>query len=543
MLIWFGWLLSRLRLRFIALSKRRQKANEKIRLEALPFKFDGSSLFPTAALKSVWQAWRRFQPFRSRRLHKARTVRSTLQNSGFFKPVYRDRLLPPEYVLLIDRHHYQDFAAHLGHELKQRLLAEGLFVNPYYYDADPRYCWPALANGRFYSLQQLADRHHGQNLIVIGEARSFFQAALGKTLSWGNDSAWTSKALLTNNTPEEWYESEHVLLQQGFLISPFTRRGIQQLLAYSKKGTHPQVLEKTKTLDFRDAPLPSELRDSAYVWLINRKPPKSRQQAAINALKGYLGSEGYCLLAAVAAYPVLNWRLTLALDSQLQLPAEEHREIRLRKLARLPWFRNGNLPDVWRKAIICSLNQKQLDAISQCFQALLNTENRQQGLIDLPVAIPDLTNARQDQEEWLNTATHGDPLQDMVFASVIRGRKPRLTEFTLPYPLKQWLPPQYWRGMVLPACLGLLIAGAVSLGALKAWQQWGQQVMDQQAEQRMRNELAAYTVTIWYTAPELQDYALALQTRLKAWGFTVMAVQNATVAGQVAPKRPACCQN
>jgi len=533
-LIWLGWLLAVLQKRFIALHKRRKKVDEKIRLENLPFKTDNHGLFPTAALKSVWQAWRRFQPFRSRRLHKAKTVRSTLQQNGYFQAVYRDRLLPPEYVLLIDRHHYLDFTAKLGHELKQRLQTEGLFVNQYYYDTDPHYCWPVLANGRFFSLQQLADRHHGSNLIVIGEARSFYRASSGKIIPMGTGNAWISKALLTSNTPEEWYESEHMLVQAGFQISPFTRRGLQQLLSYGKNGQRPQALENAKTLDYRDVPLPTALRDSAFVWLINRKPPKSRRVQTLAALKSYLGTEGFSLLAAVAAYPALDWKLTLALDCQLQLPADEHREIRLRKLARLPWFRNGNLPEVWRRAIIQQLNQKQLNDLSACFQALLNVENPTQGLIDLPVAIPDISTAKQDQAEWLNTAKHGDPLQDLVFASVIRGRKPKPWEFSLSYPLKKWLPPQYWRGLVLPVVAGLLIASTVSIGLFKAWQYWGNQLLDQQAEQRMRKELGAYTVSIIALRPELKAHAEALQSQLSAWGFSASVAQpNAEIARMV----------
>jgi formylglycine-generating enzyme required for sulfatase activity len=534
-LLWLTWLMARLRLRFITLDQRKRQGNEKVRLESLPFKLNQTDLFPSSALKPVWHAWRRFQPFRSRRLHKAKTVRTTLQNHGFFTPIYRDRMLPPEYVVLIDRRHYEDFSARLGQSFAERAQAEGLFVSRYFYDSTPDICWKPEAAGRVYRLKQLADRHLGQHLIVLGEAQSFFQAHRGKTIALGDVGAWASKILLSTNTPQDWSASEQALAQIGFTVSPFTRRGIHHLLTQAKKTRTSS--EPMTSLDFRDIPLPRALPASNAVWQINRKPAKALQQGMITALKEYLGEAGYCLLTAIAAYPAVHWQLTLALDSQLGLASDEQREIRLRKLVRLPWFRFGQLPQVWRRILICSLPQYQLDDISRCYQALMNIDRRANELIELPVAIPDLSNAQREQNEILNSARHGDPLQDMVFASVLRGRKPKITEFTPPHTVKRWFPPEYWRGIFLPALLGLAIASASSVAAWLAWRQWGQALIDQQAGQRMHDDLGRYTVNVLYEDQALAAHAQNLQKQLQTWGFNALTVENPQVAAIVLSKQ------
>lgn len=524
-LLWLGWFLYRIQLRYLTLSKRRGKRDEKINLQSLRFNTGKADLFPTQAMKPVWHAWRRFLPFRSHRLHTARTVKTTLDNGGFFLAKFRSRLLPPEYVLIIDRRHYHDYCARLGGEFKQRMQAEGLFVNHYQYDTNPNYCWSQARTDRFFSLPQLANRHQGQPLIIIGEARSFYQAVADKPIAFGSDGSWLNKTLLTLNTPEDWAAPEHCLMQHGFRISPFSRRGINELLTLSKTQPKQRDLQQARSLDYRDSPLPDLFQAGIWPWLDERKPDKPKQRQSIAALKAYLGLEGFCLLAAVAAYPALDWQLTLALDIQLGLEADEFREIRLRKLARLPWFRHGNLPDVWRILLINSLSPELLKKIYAAYQALLNTDNTGQGLIDLPVAVPDLTNAVKDQSEWINTAGRGDPLQDHVFASVIRGRKPSLHEFTLPYPIKNWLPPHYWRGLFARALLGLVIASGASVGAYLAWQQWGQQLLEHETNQRMHDQMAAYKIQIRYADPELKTYADNLQTVLSNWGFKDVDIQ------------------
>ena len=226
-LIWFAL---RCFQRYLTLSRRRSQTDEPVRLEFLRLKQSATGLFSALALKPVLRAWRRFLPFRSHRLNECGTVRQTIQHNGYVQVVYKQRLLPPEHVLLIDRRHYDDYAARLAAELRQRMQQEGLFVTCYQYDADPQYCWPITGTGRYYSLDQLADRHQGQSLLVIGNAATFFRGQEQRQIQCRSDQSWMSKTLLSINTPDDWGSHEKKLMQAGFRVTPFTRRGLLQLI-------------------------------------------------------------------------------------------------------------------------------------------------------------------------------------------------------------------------------------------------------------------------------------------------------------------------
>lgn len=334
-IFWVGWFVLQLHHRYLTLSKHTPEKKNTIKLESLSLKKCSEEIFPRRALGSVLKLWRTYQPFRGRRLNEAETVKLTLQANGYFKPSYKARLLPPEYVLLIDRRHYNDYAAHLAAELRQMLKEEDLFVSSYHYDSDLCYCWPLNSHERHFSLAQLADRHRGHALIAIGEAGSFYRVTNGTAIPRGNDYAWRHRILLTVNSPHDWGSEERQLIKGGFRLEPFTRKGLIRLMKPQVTDID-QCLLAAKCQDHRDAHLPVELRAGAWQWLEERKPGRKRRQEVITALKGYLGQQGYCLLSALAAYPALNWQLTLGLDAQMGFDGDEERELRLRKLAQLP---------------------------------------------------------------------------------------------------------------------------------------------------------------------------------------------------------------
>jgi len=530
LLAFIFWFALQLKQRYLTLSRRHSQTDQPKRLESLHLKQSLIDLFPALALKPVLQTWRSFLPFRSHRLNESATVQETILSNGYVQMVYKQRLLPPEYVLLIDRRHTDDYTAWLGAELQQRLQQQGLFVSCYRYDVDPRYCWAMRGASRCYSIDQLADRHQGQKLLVIGEAAAFYRGREQRQIDWGSDAAWIDKTLLSINTPDDWGNHERKLMQAGFRITPFTRRGLLQLIDKVQPKLAEQFIDGARSLDYRDAPLPSVLRSYAADWLEEQRPSRQHRKTILSALKTYLGFEGYRLLAAMAAYPALDWRLTLALDVQLQQREGEEREIRLRKLSRLPWLRSGRLPDVWRKDLIRSLDKAMLIQINEAYQALLNYEGSQ--AMDLPVAIPDYPSAKAAQNERINTAKQGEPLQDTVFASVIRGRKPSLLEFTLPRAIKNWMPPEYWRGLFNSTTVAvLLLTASLSFGFNAVWEHWGANWQQDSMNQSMQANLAAYQIKVIYTDKALGFHAQTLQERLQLWGFkSTIELQNADSA-------------
>src|SRR6185295_4582788 len=63
-------------------------------------------------------------------------------------------------------------------------------------------------------------------------------------------------------------------------------------------------------------------------------------------------------LCACAVYPKLEWRLTLEIGAKVDPGGAIFSERKLLQLIRLPWFRDGKMPGVWRERLIGQLDPR-----------------------------------------------------------------------------------------------------------------------------------------------------------------------------------------
>ena len=73
------------------------------------------------------------------RLHITATIEATARNGGYFQPVFRNRRVAPEHLLLVRSQHRNDQQAALAEELEKRFKALGLPINTYRFRDDPRW--------------------------------------------------------------------------------------------------------------------------------------------------------------------------------------------------------------------------------------------------------------------------------------------------------------------------------------------------------------------------------------------------------------------
>src|SRR5262249_49214072 len=143
--------------------------------------------------------------------------------------------------------------------------------------------------------------------------------------------SFEAKYMLT--TEPVWRQRDRVdaITSAGFRLLPLTPVGLSQL------GT---AKEEIGYDDPRDIPLPRRFAINPGHWFEERSVKRGSMQAPLRELREYLGQEGFLLLAATAAYPGIYWRLTRALDAQLDpapkeqgdTPYRRTRPLRLRKL-------------------------------------------------------------------------------------------------------------------------------------------------------------------------------------------------------------------
>ncbi len=109
-------------------------------------------------------------------------------------------------------------------------------------------------------------------------------------------------------------------------------------------------------------PPPLDLRLAAdpYLWLGERSPTPRQIAALLTDLKSALGRHAFLYLAALAVFPALHPKLTLALGRALS-DGHGHSlltEQTLALLCRVPWLRHGRMPDWLRLALVRDLETR-----------------------------------------------------------------------------------------------------------------------------------------------------------------------------------------
>jgi formylglycine-generating enzyme required for sulfatase activity len=446
---------------------------------------------------------------RSARLNERATIDRTLEAGGYFRPVYRDRQVPPAYLFLIDRRHAEDHVAEMAAELGAALRREQISYTAFDYHGDPRYCRPVGEIAAERSPAALAGVYGDRTLFLVGDGDALFDPDTGRPHGWMQEfAAFEQKYMLT--TDPVWWQSHRVddWAQAGFQVLPLTTAGLGQL-----RTTRAPIGYD----DPRDLPLPRRFALSPGHWLEERRLKQPVLRTIVRELKEYLGGEGFLLLCATAAYPGIYWRLTRAMDAQLGLTGSD-RAVRLRKLGRLPWYRYGRMPDMLRVALLRSLDRSRRRRITDAYHALI--EHRAEDPLRLPVAVPDWKSARAEVREMVQASARHEPFGDRVFADVVRGRKPRLLEFGLPSWGAPTLKRQQWRGLVGPILSGLVLIPAAIWLNVWARQAWLGPLAERQAMSTMQERHGKVRVQLSSPA-SLRPIAQALERSLVSWGFQV----------------------
>lgn len=513
-LLWGLWVVARLALRQTVLTRRRQHPGEQIRLESLRLAGAQGSLFSTSVLSDTWRHLRKFRAMPSSRLNERATIDRTLDAGGYFRPVYRERQVPPAYLLLIDRRHGEDHAAAMASELEAALRREQIVCTTFDYHEDPRYCRLPGESAAARGPATLAGVYGDRTLLLAGDGDSLFDAETGRPKPWMQEfGRFEQKHLLT--TDPAWCQHDRMddLTQIGLQVLPLTTEGLAQL----RRGVQAMGAD-----DPRDIPLPQRFVVSPASWLEEHALARSTQRAVLRELKEYLGADGFLLMCATAAYPGIYWQLTSALDTQLGLAGVD-RGLRLRKLARLPWYRYGRMPDSIRVAILRSLDRMNRQRISDAYHALI--EHRAQDPLQLPVSVPDWTKARTALREMTQVSERHEPLGDRVFADVIRGRKPRLLEFEWPSLMPPLFARSHWSSLVGPLLAGVVLIPAAIWVNVWLWQFWIEPLVHEQSVRAM--QVQHQPIRVRLTSPiNLVPLSESVQQSLRNWGFTVEGAEN-----------------
>ncbi|NDD64764.1 MAG: formylglycine-generating enzyme family protein, partial [Acidobacteria bacterium] len=187
-----------------------------------------------------------------------------------------------------------------------------------------------------------------------------------------------------------------------------------------------------------------------------------------------------------AIYPEMVWELTLChgywLLAETAEWADQRTEMILR-LVRLPWFRQGYMPEWLRMRLINHLTRPELrqkrDLIRDNLELLLLTAaKRPDKIVALEIALPKTQTRRERARGFLSRLAmklqiikegSQEPLRDYVFLSFMTGRRVKPASVQLPELLQRifFRDGKQWLG--LRPVVTLLAAALISSGLALAW--------------------------------------------------------------------------
>ena len=418
-IVWRLWWLWRAHL-FL----QRHGTTEQPELHKISIREFEQNLFSTIMFINTAQSLRHRIRIPSHELNVDTTIEATLLQGGWLTPVYSTRQVLPEYLFLINRVSYRDHQAKFMEEMVDLLRHNGVFITIYFFDNDPRICFPTDGTSTPRKLHEIKAKYTQHRFIIVLDTEKLFSTQTGELEPWVSQiKPWVSRAILTPKPVENWGSQELELARQ-FIVLPATPQGLRVLSQVLHQGSATYVLSKKAQFL-----LPEPLRVRPHYW-IERNPPKPEHiNIMFNSLQEYLGKDGFYWLSACAVFPELHWNITIYLGNVLKA-AEGHCLLEvcsLTNLARLPWFRYGKMPDWLRSLLIATLTHEQKHTIRTTLQDLLVTAV--QGSVDrlqLEIAkkyhsfLPKLADAILHLLS--RRVAKGSPLRDYLFLSFMRGQ-------------------------------------------------------------------------------------------------------------------------
>ncbi len=296
-----------------------------------------------------------------------KSITATLESGGYLNFKYDNSTRPVEYLVLIEEQTPKDHQARFFDRLTEELAQQDVYIERYFYQNDPRHCWKVEYQVET-NLQELAVTFPNHQLLIMGDGESFLDPLNERILAWTEQfSAWKIRSLITAKPTTDWGYTE-IQLSKVFHVSHFLNTAVLneqlnsasvfRLLASESK----LASEKGGTIHYSE----KNIRKQLEHHLADSLPPiESLNDVA--ALRQYFDPKTYQLLCACAVYPELHWDFTLHLAKKT-LPNSSAEQgtlfeelspndtFNLFVLARLPWFREGYIPDDTRTALIKDLD-------------------------------------------------------------------------------------------------------------------------------------------------------------------------------------------
>ncbi len=385
-----------------------------IRVDAPPLPF-----LHHAPLRDAARRLRRRVTGNRREIDVDASLRATLAAGLFPTLRYRHVTRPPEYLVLIELPAWRDHAAQFADSLADALQDDAVFVSRYFYEQNPRVCFREPDGEREF-LTDILDRHRDDRLILIGSGESLLDPITGDFESFAAlFQEWRDRAILTPAPPSEWGMRE-ITLAREFTLLPATLDGLVALAEFwdvdVRRNYSFDVQPNAETVGRNYS---FDLPEDVFQWL-----------------------------CACAVYPELHWDLTIFLATLPCMASGLLTEKNLLRLIRLPYFREGVMPDELRWELLAALTPETEQAIRAALIGLLEQNPppeesaaaegfRLNLAAQRWLAFGKNRRERKELRKTLRQNADARPLQDYTLVRFLEGASASPLRFVLPRRLRK----------------------------------------------------------------------------------------------------------
>ncbi|MGO8093057.1 tetratricopeptide repeat protein [Rhizobium leguminosarum] len=431
---------------------------EKVRhnISDLPYTFRGDRpYFGDRALTGDLQPLRSVPRTHVPEFDGEASVDATVRAGGVPSAVFRNRVVPVEFVALVDRRAPRDHFAAYGDVFFESLLSAGIRAERFYFNTSPT----VLSNARTGQSERakvILNRLPGSVILAFLTEDEIFDPMTGRARSWITDIAEYGSVFLFVPESQAGQPQMQAVTPPGVSVLPSSSAGLRRLVdLLTDNQTKPDLASVLHPLDTLFARL-SERRGR---WMQSAPIPKEDTEALIDDIGQAAGQEGLRLVAATSVYPELRWPMTLRLRDRLSDASQRSAQLDsdLLRIVQLPWFRSGWMPQWLRARLIEELPGTLSDRIRMViFEAVgFGGEKTRDG--------HSLGLLRENGERDLAERTRSDR---MMLQYLFAGQRVPKHIFTVPRELARKISRRPFRNTALAGVAGAFLAMFSSFSSL-----------------------------------------------------------------------------
>jgi hypothetical protein len=332
-----------------------------------PIQVEHQKLFSSRALRRTFQVLRQHSPVASNEINVERTIRATIRAGGLFELRYGTRPALPEYVLLYDETSALDHMSLIVEGLVGRLNAERISVSCYSYHRDPQRVRKIGKKPQFMAFAEVAAHHPGQRLLIL---TGTLEIDVRRHETWLADlDSWGAVAIMVPDPAGISTQTGRILNRFGISVYEATSNGLEQLGHEISLGALNQARPLARG-SRSSAGFFGRIENDRHALLRTAAPEPDFVNGLIWELRNWLGPEGFVWFGACAVYPAIHPNHTAYFGTHLLDAGKQPlaSDARLARLAGLPWFRYGFMPNWLRRAVRNALPLPRIEEILRvCF--------------------------------------------------------------------------------------------------------------------------------------------------------------------------------